>query len=542
MNTSRSRRTVRVAGLAAAALSLSLLVGCASSDSTSGKSSDKESSSGIQAGTGLLGVKKGGTPVEGGWLTYADVTEARSLDPTKTYATASAGGTPLAAVYDVLVRWNPESNAFEPWLAEGLEANADHTSWTLTLREGVTFSDGTALDAAAVVASVNRFVANNGSDAPLFKQYVTGIEAQGKDTVVFTMKAPWSTFPNMLAQGAGMVVAPAGYADEEAFTPIGAGPFTLDSYKPAEELKLKANPGYWKGKPHLDGLRFVVPSGSDAVVDNLLNSDVDGALLIYPGDEKRARAENLPGYRGLNSVHPVMWVNNREGAAGADLRVRQAIQLATDASLYNERVDKGQGEPSTELFTDASVWSNDAASPEENVEKATELVEQAKADGFDGELVYVDDTDNRSRNEAAAIKPMLERVGFTVNVQLTSSVADKMKKIYVDHEFDIATGGLAVQDADPFHRLFSGLSSSSFANVAGYSDKEMDALLVELQAAADDAARKTVVQKIEQRWYDSAPGVSLAGSNWYVTWRPEVRGVVPAAEFMMLFGEAWLEK
>ncbi|MGN0065727.1 MAG: ABC transporter substrate-binding protein [Nocardioides sp.] len=520
--------------LAAAAVAASLLTACGSTEE-----SDK-ATSGIAAGYGVLGVEKSSAePVRGGTLTYADVTEARSLDPTKTYATASAGGTPMAAVYDVLVRWNPESKAFEPWLAEGLEANADFTSWTLTLREGVTFSDGTPLDADAVVGSLKYFITNNGSDAPLLAQNVTSYEATDERTVVFTLNKPWSTFPNILAQGAGMVVAPAAIAGKE-FTPIGAGPFTLEKYAPGEELLLAARKDYWKGEPYLEKLRFVVLQSEGATLDSLKNDEVQGALLIYSPDEQEARAEGLPGYRDLASVHPVLWINQREGTDGSDPRVRRAIALATDAELYNERVDKGEGIASTEVFADESRWASDATAPAEDLEEAEKLVAEAKADGFDGELVYLDDSDPRSQNEALVVKAMLERVGFSVKTETAASVADKMQRLYVDHDFDLATGGLAISEADPFHRLSSGLSSTSYANLTGYADEEMDGLLADLQAAGDDEARAEVVGQIEQHWYDTTPGVPLGAGSWYVTWNQKVQGVVPAAEFMMLFGEAWI--
>lgn len=522
--------------LAAAAVAASLLTACGSS----GPATD--ASGGIEAAYGVLGVEATpGKPVSGGTLTYADVTEARSLDPTKTYATASAGGTALAAVYDVLVRWNPDAGEFEPWLAEGLEPNADFTTWTLTLREGVTFSDGTALDADAVVGSLDHFIANNGPEAPLLGQNVTSYKATDARTVVFKLNKPWSTFPNILAQGAGMVVAPAAVAGKE-FAPIGAGPFELDHYAPGEELVLSSREDYWKGAPHLDALRFVVLHSEGATRDSLKAGEVQAANLIYAPDEQAARAEGFPGYRDLASVHPVLWINQREGTDAADVRVRRAIALATDPALYNERVDKGEGIASNEVFPEESRWANEATAPEGDLDEAKALVEAAKADGFDGELVYLDDSDPRSQNEAVVVKAMLGRVGIEVRTEATASVADKMQRLYVDHDFDLATGGLAITEADPFHRLFGGLSSTSYANLTGYADDEMDALLTELQAAADDEARAGVLERIESHWYETVPGVPLGASSWYITWRPEVHGVVPAAEFMMLFGEAWIGK
>lgn len=518
-------------------LSLGLIVGCASETDDNASTSDAGG-----ADFGLIGVADApNEPVKGGVLTYADVTEVRSLDPTLTYATASGGGTQLAAVYDVLVRHDPERQEFVPWLAESLDANEDHTEWTLGLREGVTFSDGTPFDAEAVVGSLDYFIENGGSDAPLLSANIDTYRVEDDRTVVFELNKPWSSFPNMLAQGAGMIVAPAAIAGKE-FTPIGAGAFTFDRYRPSEELVLKANPTYWRGKPHLDALRFVVLPSPKATMDSLKNGDVDAALLIYAPEEREAREIGLPGYRDLTDVHPVLWINQREGTAGADLRVRRAIALATDAGLYNQRVDAGEGIVSTSVFPEESRWHSGASAPEIDLAEATALVEEAKADGFDGKLVYVDDSDPRSKNEAVVIESMLERVGFEVETEYASSVADKMQRLYVDHDYDLATGGLGISEADPFHRLHAGLSSTSYSNLTGYADQEMDDLLAELQGATEGAEREAAVRAIEEHWYETVPGVTLGAGAWYVTWQKEVHGMTPVAEFMMLFGEAWIEE
>src|SRR3546814_2208854 len=76
----------------------------------------------------------------------------------ETIVAGSTGGLEMAAIYDVLMRWDSEANTVEPQLAESLEPNEDFTTWTLKLRDGVKFSDGTPLDSAAVKFSLDRYV------------------------------------------------------------------------------------------------------------------------------------------------------------------------------------------------------------------------------------------------------------------------------------------------------------------------------------------------------------------------------------------------
>ena len=113
----------------------------------------------------------------------------------------------LAAVYDVLMQWDSSTGEFSPKLADSLEANENSTVWTLKLRDNVKFSDGTPLDAAAVVASINRYNAGRGNGAQLWVKSVqsTVASSDGK-SVVFTLNAPWAQFPSMLALGHGSIV------------------------------------------------------------------------------------------------------------------------------------------------------------------------------------------------------------------------------------------------------------------------------------------------------------------------------------------------
>src|SRR3546814_841902 len=183
-----------------------------------------------------------GEPVKGGTLRFAEYSEARGFNPTQTYPTGSTGGNILAALYDTLVRYNGEKNAYEPQLAESLESSDDVT-WTIKLRDGVKFTDGTPLDAEAVVGSLNYYVNSYGLNATLLKQEIKSIKATDDLTVTITLNHAWPTFANMFTTGPGMIMAPAAYAnpDPAAFKPIGGGPPKFESYAPAEKTVVVAN-------------------------------------------------------------------------------------------------------------------------------------------------------------------------------------------------------------------------------------------------------------------------------------------------------------
>lgn len=488
---------------------------------------------------GFVNQTKAGTPKAGGTLTFADYSEARSLDPAVTIATGSSGGSAIAAVYDVLVRGDDATGDYEPWLAESLEPDAEQDEWTLGLRDGVTFSDGTPLDAAAVKASIERYIERGGSDAAVLSANITEIAVPDAKTVVFTLAKPWSTFWRMLSLGAGMVVAPTADQGKE-FTPIGAGPFTFGSYSPAEELVLKARKDYWGGAPHLDALRFVWINGGQANLEALQAGDAQMTFLREPEVVAKARATGMPGYLALLGLGNTLWINNREGRPGADLRVRRAISLAVDADLLAERATNGTGMPTKNIFGPESRWYS-GAEDEVDLEEAKRLVAEAKADGYDGVLELLGSGTPAGRKEAVALQGMLQAAGFTVEIQTVSTIADRIQRMYMNHDFDITTGAGSISESDPFHQLNDNLSSDSFLNITGSTSPEMDAALAALQSAANDTTRQDAIDEVQELWDDAVPAVNLATMAHLLVWDKEVHGVVADSEYMMLFNDAWID-
>lgn len=530
------RRQLAVALLAGA------LVASACTSQSSGPEADSE---GTEASNqvGIIGVKGDpGDPVAGGTLSIAALAEARSLDPTKTISTGASGGIALAAVYDVLMRYNPAEQSYEPWLAKSLTSSEGNKTWTLTLRDGVKFSDGSTLDARAVVGSIQYYLENRGYGASLLAPSLESMQAKGNSTVVFQLKRPWSGFPSMLAQGPGMIVAPAAI-DSDEFEPIGAGPFALTRYAPGEELILAKRAEYWRGAPHLDRLRFVWYQAPDAKLEALKSGAVDLAFLLSPKVIDAAKAAGFGGFITTVSLGSIVWINNREGMPGADPRVRKAVAYALNPQAYYDRVYDGAGMPGKDLFQAFSRWHAPDAKPfPVDLEKAKQLLSAAKADGYDGKISYLEASDPASRAGAVMIKAMLEKVGFTVTLDFVRSITAQTRRTYVDHDFDLVASGTSIRESNPYQGLFGGLHSESSVNASGYTSPEMDKLLSQLQVAATVEEKRAVIADIERLWWDTVPGVPTAASARFLPWQENVHGVVPTASTMLLFGDAWIAK
>lgn len=535
----RNRITTR-GRVAVALLATTLLAaGCAGSDDGEEKSGDASLSKEEIYTAGVVGTSgEEGDPQSGGTLTLADYSEARSLDPTKTIPNGAAGGNALAAVYDVLMRYDQPSNSFEPWLAKSLTTE-DDTTWTLELREGVTFSDGTPLDAKAVVSSIGYYMQNAGYNTLLLATNIKDMRPDGATKVVFTLNQPWITFPNMLASGPGMIMAPAAYrGGPEKFTPIGAGPFVLDEYKPAEELVLSANADYWNGKPNLDEVRFVWLGSDDDRVSSLADGTVDVANIRAPQALEKARKDGFAGIMTPNGLGSLYWLNNREGRAASDVRVRQAINFAIDPEVVAERVNGGAGLPGRNIYSPSAPYFAEVETADFDVEKAKALLAEAKADGYDGKLTYIGQSDQASQTQAVTVEAMLEAVGFEVQTDLLRNIADQTQRIYVTHDYDIAVSAMSVPDEDPYSRLATNLNSQSPQNPSGYADPEMDGLIAELQAASGDEAT-ALLTKINERWQETVPGVAMGAGAFFVPWNDDVHGITSTSETLLLLGGAW---
>lgn len=530
-----SKRAGRI--LAMVAVGAVALAGCATTGGSddSGGGSESEPKDLVY---GIVGDQEApGTPVQGGTLTFAGLAPVTNLDPTLTQATGSTGGTEMAAVYDILMRYDIESQTFEPQLAQTMEASDDHLTWTMTLRDGVTFSDGTPLDADAVVASIDRYNTQGGAHSQLYEKVVTSTEAVDPSTVVFTLNQPWRTFPAMLSYGHGMIVAPSSQQGD-TFTPIGAGPFTVVSLQPQQELQLAARPDYWGGAPNLDGLKFVAIAGDQPKIDALHTGGIDMAYLSN-AETVDAALEEFPGYAEALSLKMVGQLNAAEGRPAADPRVRQAIAYAVDPEVLDQRVREGKGMPGTEIFQSWSEW-NSVPGIEPSPEEATRLLDEAKADGYDGKITFLSVNNPDSQELALAVQAQMNAVGFDTSVEYASSTTDLVKRRYVDRDFDMSFGAYSLTDVDPEIRLYSALYSDSTNNIMSYVNPEMDQLLTGVLTAPDDDAKREALGEVQSLINTDQPFLVWGAGVAFVPWAPDVHGVSPSTDGIMLLDEAFV--
>lgn len=140
---------------------------------------------------------------------------------------------------------------------------------------------------------------------------------------------------------------------------------------------------------------------------------------------------------------------------------------------------------------------------------------------------------------ALALQSMANAVGFDFQIEYVNSVADVVKRLYVDRDFDMSTGSANLPEADPFERLYSNLKTGGRNNATSFSDAQMDTLLDELGVATSDDAKKEVLAKIQARATEVVPWQILGNTPWLGVWAKNVHGVQQSIDGIMFFDEAW---
>lgn len=331
-------------------------------------------------------------------------------------------------VYDTLLRMESDTTIV-PNLAESFEYNEDRTVLTLKLREGVTFTDGTAFNADAVKANVEHLKAGTGQNAVMVSS-VDDVVVVDDLTAELHLNAPNPAMLTYLTLAAGAMGSPTAIVKPEiAGEPVGSGPYMLDvaQTEPGVSFTYVRNPDYWDSDAFpYDQLKLLVITDLTARLNALRSGQVQG--MIADGSAvTEAESTGLSVYETpLNRVG--LYLADRDGSvvpALADPRVRQAINYAVDSEGILSGIQLGFGARSTQIFnpnSEAFVDELTDAYPFDP-EKARDLLADAGyANGFDVLM-----PDNTTTKANPIVQQQLADVGIRVTyekVDATNYVAE----------------------------------------------------------------------------------------------------------------------
>ena len=562
-----------------ASLLLLAIVGAACGDSKS--SSPTTTSSSVTTANGATttaNVATTLTPKDGGSVTMGVFSETAGLDPVVTFGGGATGTTEVGAIYDTLMRYDTDKKVFVPEIAESLNANADNSEWTLKIRPNVKFTDGTDYDADAVVFGMKRHV-QYGSRAAALVAQIKDFTVVDKLTVKFTLGAPYSNFPYVLAFTPGMIPSPTaiktackiGQPDEVKAAkdcvfntkPVGAGPYMVDSWLPKESINLKRNPTYWGGKPHLDTLKFVTFGSAGPALDALKTNTLQMAYMREPEPGKKAADDSTLGtYLNLVWAGSGLILNNGKVAckgglpaavcAGKpdgiveldtptkDLRIRQAISFAIDPKVIDDRANNGTGFPGGSFFQQGSKWKSSAPVNTYNVDQAKKLVQDVKAEGkWDGSVRLV--CSQAQTSTALAVEAMLKTAGFTVNLNNGQDTATQINTITNAKQFDVGCWGFSMADEAPEVIFSLAFNAAAAGNSMNHQITDIDAQSKLMREAKTDAEKQAALDKIQDIWRAQVPSVIYAATPERIVWRKSVHGVTPNVASTVLWHNVWVD-
>jgi len=437
-----------------------------------------------------------------------------------------------AAIYDTLMVPNSK-NQMVPYLAKSVTPNADFTSWTITLRDGIKFHDGTPLDAAAVVQNFDAYRKSTLLGAAL--KDIATTTATGPLEVTVTTKRPWPQFPWFLyLDGRLLIEAPAQLnAPDCASKLIGTGPFKLDHWTVNQELVASKNPNYWqkdaKGTqlPYLDSITFKPVAEAVQRVNGLQAGQLD---MIHTSDGQQIDAlqqlkTNFNLVQQPNGRAEVRYyLLNTAKPPLDDLNARRAVAMAIDRNQINQLRNNGVHRVANGPF-DTSVigYLKDTGYPKFDLKAATKLASAYKAaHGGQFSVVLEHTNDPANTQEAELIKEQLSKAGIDGTLKQDDQTAFILAA--VGGNFSILLWRQHPGDDPDAQYLW--WDNGSILNFGKINDPTLQALLDQGRTETDPAKRKQIYQAVNKRFGSQVYNVWSYYDQWTIATKKNVSGVL----------------
>jgi len=479
--------------------------------------------------------------------------EPESLDPLKMMSA------PAATVAEHMVEnliYLDVDGTLQPALATEWEAAEDGLSWFLTLREGVTFHDGTPFNAAAVKYNLDRFMGVDDPDRAAVFAFLLGevksVEVVDEYVVQIHLNQPFAPILFHLSHSFIGMHSPASLEaledDDIVDAPVGTGPFTFVSWDRGNQLVMEKNEDYWGGAPTLNSVTFkFVPEGSSRII-MLETGEVHAIMAVPPTDIERLQVDPHIDVVHQTSVRVIYIGYNMDLELFEDVRVRQALNHAINKEAIIEAIFRGVGQPSSAPIVPAIFGYEQVGPFEYNPELAKELLAEAGyPDGFDVKLYHPTGRYPMDATVTEAVQAMLAEVG--VNATLTTyDWGTYLDTVIVppeqaEHDMYMLGWGTVTLDAD--YGLYALFHSSQWPpvgnNVSYYANDEVDELLDKARVTPEiDLREEFYRQAIEILWED-APWIFLHDEGQVNAVRANVHGLIHHPLENISAWDAWIE-
>ena len=429
-----------------------------------------------------------------------------------------------------------------PSLAESWTVSEDGKTYTFKLRSGVSFHDGSPMEAADVVASVKRLLSKDMA-SPLASRLsaVESADAVDAQTVELKLKEPSAALLSSLSVIAIVPRAMETNKDALQMTPVGTGPFKFQEWRPNGYILLTKNEAYWdKGLPKLSGLKFnIVPESATRQVgltngQYALLPNIDAATALQlKGKPSVKLAETMDlAYTliGMNVSKPPF----------DNPKVREAVNYAINRQEIVEAALFGAGVPGGPLSPALKSWALDVKEfgcyVHDPAKAQALLMEAGVATPVAVSMKVLPRQD--IKDVAQVVQEQLNQAGF--KVELVNQEQGQFIQDWRNSNFDMFASINAGQP-DPDEYFYRTFRTGGSTNVFKYSDAEIDSLLDKARTLSDQAERKAAYDQVQKKLACTGPVAHLTYGTLFSAMNEKLKGydVMPNRSLMMLRGASY---
>lgn len=476
------------------------------------------------------------TPALSAELRIGLADDADVLDPAQ--SRTFVGRIVYTAMCDKLVDVSPDLKIV-PQLATEWNWSADGKELTMKLREGVKFHDETPLNAAAVVATIERNMTLPESRRKSELSSVEKVEATGDYEVKFTLKAPDVTLLAQLSDRAGMIVSPTAAKELGAdfgSKPVCAGPFKFVERVQQDRIVLEKFADYWdKDKVFIDKVTYLPIPDSTVRLANLRSGELDMIERLAATDAASVKSDAALTYADAVSIgYMAMYVNIANGPRadnpfGKDKRLRQAFSLAIDREALSQVVFEGTAMAGNQPYPPTSPWFNkEIPVPVRDIAKAKELMKAAGHETLDIELQHANSPVVTQMMQV--VQSMVAEAGFKVSLKATEFATLLSEQTAGNFQLSRSDWSGRI---DPDGNLHQFVTCKGGINDAKYCNAEVDTLLNDARASTDETVRKQKYDAAGKILDDDLPVIYLGHQSWIWAIKKDVTGFVPSPDGMI---------
>jgi peptide/nickel transport system substrate-binding protein len=453
-----------------------------------------------------------------------------------------------STMYEQLTQIDPkDASKIIPYLAEKWDISADGLVYTFTLRKGVKFTTGREMTSADVEFSMERLQNLKGNPAFLMDG-VKSVDAPDPSTVKFTLGAPDASFlakmsaiysavmDSTACKANGCTSGPDADKTDKALAwldanSIGSGPYMLEKWTRDAEVRLKANPNYWGGKPSFDAVIVKQVKDSTAQAQMLQRGDIDVAMNIDPDRAKALKgAPNVVILQGSSPslIFIAMTANKNFSAIVANKKFRQAVAWAIDYDGLDNFVLAGNAVTPPSVLTYGMIGADSVPPFKRDVAKAKALlVESGYVAGTKVRFTYANTTMFGVDVNVVAQKVQADLKEIGVTLELFPQEISVWREEYRGAKAIMTLGWQTPDYPDSDSNAWGfGAVDGVFAKRMLYVNPETDKLQKQALLVPDPEKRKPIYAKFLTMIQDDANFVALVQPKENIAYRDNIKGMV----------------